>query len=150
MEEPDVIHVRTQDEEGTNYLTVTGVLGLHAQIMGCTREQARDRLRNAPGLETAVMRPQNAAHYEDDADIPLQAAYLAHGIAEGQPFVDGNKRTALVAMETFLEVNGYWLTASDDELADWVLDLSAGLSVYSLANRIHEKSDCSQIRLDDD
>jgi death-on-curing protein len=43
---------------------------------------------------------------------------LAHGIAEGQHFLDGNKRTALVAMLTFLEINGFRLKASDRELAD--------------------------------
>jgi len=137
MEEPDVIRVRTQGAESTNYLTVTGVLGLYAQIMGCNREEALDQVRNPGGLESAVLRAQNAAHYEEDADIPLQAAYLAHGIAEGQFFIDGNKRTAVIAMETFLEMNGYWLTVSDDELADWVLELSQGLSVYDLANHIH-------------
>ena len=42
---------------------------------------------------------------------------LAHGIAEGQHFLDGNKRTALVAMLTFLEINGLRVKASDHELA---------------------------------
>jgi hypothetical protein len=42
------------------------------------------------------------AHYEQ-ADLALQAAVLAHGIAETQPFIDAN--TPLVAMLTFLEVN---------------------------------------------
>jgi prophage maintenance system killer protein len=49
----------------------------------------------------------------------LQAAVLAYGIAEGQQFIDGNKRTALVAMLTFLEINGMEVDASDPELADW-------------------------------
>ena len=54
-------------------------------------------------------RPASYAHYQQ-ADSALQAAVLAHGIAETQPFVDGNKRTALVAMLTFLELNGYTLS----------------------------------------
>jgi death-on-curing protein len=86
------------------------------------------------------MRPRNAARYEEDADIPLQAAYLAHGIAEGQYLLDANKRTALVAMVTFLEVNGYWLTAHPEEVAGWMIDLSRGLSVYDLARRVHDNS----------
>jgi prophage maintenance system killer protein len=36
----------------------------------------------------------------------MQAAVLAHGIPEGQFFIDGNKRLALVAMLTLLEVRG--------------------------------------------
>lgn len=61
--------------------------------------------------------PGTYAHHEK-ADLALQAAVLAHGIAEGQHFLDGNKRMALVAMLTFLEINGFRLKASDRELAD--------------------------------
>jgi death on curing protein len=61
---------------------------------------------------------------------------LAHGIAEGQFFVDCNKRLALVAMLTFLELNGYRIQASDAELADWILDLAAGTTPEQLAERI--------------
>lgn len=50
---------------------------------------------------------------------------LAHGIAEGQFFIDGNKRLALVAMLTFVEVNGYRADASDPELAKWIFDLAS-------------------------
>lgn len=66
----------------------------------------------------------------------MQAAVLAHGIAEGQFFIDGNKRLALVAMLTFLEVNGYRVEASDPELAEWILELAAGTGPDELASRI--------------
>ena len=75
------------------------------------------------------------AHY-DDADIALQAAALAHGIAEGQPFVEGNKRVALAAMRTFLAVNGYTVTATQAERADVILDLARGRDVVWLADQI--------------
>jgi death-on-curing protein len=80
------------------------------------RRGAVDQLRNQPGLESALARPAAYAHYEN-ADLALQASALAHGIAEGQQFIDGNKRTALVAMLTFLEINGIAVKASDRELA---------------------------------
>lgn len=63
---------------------------------------------------------------------------LAHGIAEGQTFIDGNKRLALVAL-TFLEVNGCRVEASDPELADWILRLSAGTSAGQFAELIRER-----------
>ncbi len=66
----------------------------------------------------------------------MQAAVLAHGIAEGQLFVDGNKRTALIAMLTFLEINGLRVDAPDRELADWILSLSAGAAPERLAERV--------------
>lgn len=46
------------------------------------------------------------------------------GIAEGQPFRDGNKRSALVCLLTFLAANGYGLGGSQQERAQWILDLA--------------------------
>jgi death-on-curing protein len=64
---------------------------------------------------------------------------LAHGIAETQPFVDGNKRTALVSMLTFLEINGYRLNAIDRELADWILAFSRGASPHEVAEMVRSR-----------
>ncbi len=64
---------------------------------------------------------------------------LAHGIAETQLFVDGNKRTALVAMLAFLEVNGWRVEATDRELADWIIGLSRGITPDELATTIRER-----------
>jgi len=83
----------------------------------------------------ALARPEAYAHY-DNADLALQAAALAHGIAETQPFIDGNKRLALVALLTFLEINGVVVEAGDPELADWILSLSAGATPADMAERI--------------
>ena len=117
------------------YLELGDVLDLHAQIFGWDFQQAADQLRDRAGLEGALARPSTHAHYED-ADLATQAAVLAHGIAEGQHFIDGNKRTALVAMRTFLAINGFDVTASQAERAGWVLGLSAGLSVAALAEQL--------------
>jgi death-on-curing protein len=86
---------------------------------------ARDWKARSPG-------PKTYAHYQD-ADLALQAAVLAHGIAEGQQFIDGNKRTALIAMLAFLEVNGWRVEASDSELAEWILSFSVGATPETVA-----------------
>lgn len=118
------------------YLTVENILDLFADYFGCSSSEAADQLRNKDGLASATDRPRMYAHYQK-ADIALQAAVLAHGIAEGQVFVDGNKTTALLAMLTFLDINGFVLTGpSDRELAGWILDLSGGLTTEALADRI--------------
>jgi death-on-curing protein len=127
--------VSEADELESIYLTIEDVLELYAAIIGGTTSQASDQLRNRPGLESAIGRPAAHAHYEG-ADLAAQAAVLAHGIAESQSFLDGNKRLALVAMLTFLEVNGYSVPVSDRELADWIIDLSAGMSPEDVAGRI--------------
>ena len=81
-------------------------LALYAEIKGLSLEGAQGELRDEGLLESALARPKNAAHYSD-ADLAEQAANLLWGIAENQPFVDGNKRLALVLTLTFLELNGF-------------------------------------------
>lgn len=113
------------------YLEFADVIGLYADLFRCSDLEAQDQLRSPAGLASALIRPYNFALYEG-ADLALQAAVLAHGIAEGQHFIDGNKRIALKAMRTFLLVNGYQLRATQEERARWILDLSTGLSVEEL------------------
>jgi death-on-curing family protein len=101
-----------EEESEPVYLELADVLELYAAIVGATTRQAADQLRDQAGLEGALGRPRNYARYQE-ADLALQAAALAHGVAESQAFIDGNKRLALVPMLTFLEVNGYEVEATD-------------------------------------
>ena len=64
-------------------------------------------------LSSALDRPKNIAAYKPDGDLARLAAAYGYGIAKDHPFVDGNKRTALVVTETFLNLNGLDLTADD-------------------------------------
>jgi death-on-curing protein len=61
-------------------------------------------LRDIGLLESAVYRPQTAAHYEG-ADLIRQAALLGAGIIQNHPWHDGNKRGAYIAVTTFLDIN---------------------------------------------
>lgn len=94
------------------------------------QEQLRDHsgpqgIRDANLLESALVRPQNLASYGEPDAAALAASY-AFGIARNHPFVDGNKRTAAVISETFLNINGYSLGASDPELVAAIETLAAG------------------------
>ncbi len=111
------------------------IIGLHAAVFGITHAEARDRLHNLEGLESAVVRPANYRHYRD-ADLALQAAALAHGIAERQVFIDGNKRTAVLSMLYFLEDNGSALSASEDQLFDWMIRLAHGWGPDELGDAV--------------
>lgn len=82
-------------------------------------------VRDAGLLESALARPRNAWGY-GVTDLCALAAALGHGIARNHPFVDGNKRTAFVAVETFLILNGVELTAGDADCVVAMLDLAAG------------------------
>ena len=63
-------------------------------------------------FESALARPRNLAHYGDPDAADLAAAY-GYGLARNHPFIDGNKRTAFVAVELFLALNGLNLLADD-------------------------------------
>lgn len=63
-------------------------------------------------FESALARPQHLAHY-GQPDVAEVAASYGYGLARNHPFIDGNKRTAFVAVELFLALNGYTLDADD-------------------------------------
>ena len=63
-------------------------------------------LRDEGLLDSALNRPINRTIYDADTDFASLATDYAFGIAKNRPFVDGHKRTAFVAMELFLELNG--------------------------------------------
>ena len=121
--------------EDVVYLELRDVFAMHADIFEISEDQAVDHLRNNDGLLSVLARPRQYALYED-ADLALQAAVVSHGIAEGQLFVDGNKRTAAMCLAIFLKFNGFALNASKAEVADWILDLSRGASAHDLAERV--------------
>ena len=76
-------------------------------------------------LESALARPLNRASY-GDPDVAELAALYAIAIARNHPFVDGNKRTAYVALESFLELNGCEFPVSDRDAVIATLALAGG------------------------
>ena len=102
-------------EEAVIYLTVPEVIEIHAQMME-SMDTNPAPLRSEDLLQSAVMRPQAVAYY-GGADLVEQAANLAIGISQNQPFLDGNKRTAFVAMLTFLDINGFEIRAGSVDVA---------------------------------
>jgi death-on-curing protein len=82
-------------------------------------------VRDAGLFESALARPRNQTHYGQPDAADLAASY-GFGLARNHPFVDGNTRTAFVAVELFLELNGYELVADDASCVLAMLDLAAG------------------------
>lgn len=76
-------------------------------------------------LDSALQRPQNKLAYESPDLAELAAAY-AFGIARNHPFIDGNKRTALVTSFTLLYVNGLKVITSQEENTKKIMALAAG------------------------
>ena len=84
-------------------------------------------VRDAGLLESALMRPRNLCAYADAPPVltRLAAAY-AFGISSNHPFVDGNKRAALLVSFAFLIVNGVEVTATQEDAYLTFLALAAG------------------------
>jgi death-on-curing protein len=98
-----------------NYLTLAEVIAIHEFVMlgfGLPPNPIRDE----GALESAIARARMVGYYEG-ADLLRQSALMAIGISQAQAFLDGNKRTAFLAMDTFLEANGHQFTGERLELA---------------------------------
>ena len=98
-----------------HYPSLAGVIAIHAEILRRLGESPRP-LRDEALLESAVMRPQMAARYED-ADIVRQDPLLGTSISQAQAFIDGNKRTDFATLDAFLWLNGWEYVAEPLELA---------------------------------
>jgi len=99
------------------------ILGVHSAQLA--EHGGIEGIRDEGLLDSALARPELKVQY-GEADVALLAAAYAYGIARNPPFLDGNKRTAYVAMELFLMKNGMVLTASDEESVLTFLKLAAG------------------------
>ncbi len=82
-------------------------------------------LRDPGLLDSALARPLNRAGY-GEPDIAELAAVYALGIARNHPFTDGNKRTAFVALEVFLRLNGCVFNADDAQAVVMILAMAGG------------------------
>jgi death on curing protein len=82
-------------------------------------------LRDRGLFESALARPRNLAAYGRPDAAALAAAYC-FGLAKNHAFVDGNKRISLVALESFLVLNGRELTADDAQCVLVVSSVAAG------------------------
>ena len=99
----------------SKHLTLADVVAVHEYVM-LRFGLPPNPLRDEGALESAVMRTRMAAHYES-ADIVRQAALMAVGISQAQAFLDGNKRTAMAATDTFFELNAMRFAGSGLEFA---------------------------------
>ena len=82
-------------------------------------------VRDAGLFESALARPQQLPAYGEPDAAALAAAY-GFELARNHPFVDGNKRTAFVAVELFLALNGHELVANDMDCVLTMLIVAAG------------------------
>lgn len=81
-------------------------------------------IRDEGLLESALNRPRQMFHYQQAGIFALATAY-AEGIVKNHPFLDGNKRSGLMAAALFLECNGWRFEAPEEEAVLQTLALAA-------------------------
>lgn len=116
------------------YLTVDEVLEINAEVLGGTHA-----LRERGLLESALARPQ-ASGFGVDAypDIYSKTAALLHSLILNHPFVDGNKRTAVLAALVFADLNGYAVHWDQQEALEFVLAIAKHeIGIPQIVERLH-------------
>ncbi|HEX7455935.1 MAG TPA: type II toxin-antitoxin system death-on-curing family toxin [Candidatus Nanoarchaeia archaeon] len=102
------------------YLTPQNVIQIHHEIIDETG--GLHGVRDAGLVESAMERPRAVFAGKDlYPNIFLKAAALTHSLLMNHPFLDGNKRTAVVAMMEFLQLNGKDLKCDQQEVIDFAL-----------------------------
>jgi death-on-curing protein len=118
--------------------TLAVVLAIHDEQLA--EHGGSSGLRDAGLLDGVLNRPVHHLAFGDNPDIAHLAALLAHGLASGHPFIDGNKRTSFVVTELFLELNGYELTADDaSAVTTWIALAEGDIDEAALAAWIRER-----------
>jgi death on curing protein len=105
------------------WLSLAAILAIHDEQIA--EHGGLSGVRDMGLVESALSRPQLKSQY-GETGLPALAAAYAYGLARNHPFLDGNKRTAYVAMETFLALNGSAFLATDQDATITFLRLAAG------------------------
>jgi len=116
-------------------------LGFHGALIA--RFGGLDGIRDEGLLESALNRPLQLLNFGTPSHFELAASY-AHGIVRNHPFLDGNKRSGLLAAAMFLELNGWVFHAPEEEAVLQTLALAAG-EIDAVAYAVWLRNSCSPI-----
>ncbi len=107
------------------YLILEEVLELHR--LALEQSGGLDGIIDAGAIDSALAQPQmKFGGQELYPTLAEKAAALGFSLVCNHPFVDGNKRVGHAAMETFLVLNGWEISAGVDEQEQLILQLAAG------------------------
>jgi len=107
------------------YLTLAEVVELHRLVLRAAG--GPPGVRSLAGLESALAQPKATFEGRDLYPTLIEkAAALGSSLIQNHAFVDGNKRVAHAAMETFLVLNGNEIMATTEQQERLILDLASG------------------------
>ena len=107
------------------FLTLAEVIEIHVDQIHRYGGQAG--LRDLALLESALAQPEAsyAGEWLHEDHYTMGAAYAYH-LRQNHPFVDGNKRTALLAALVFLELNGITILDPRGRLENAMIRIASG------------------------
>ncbi len=115
-------NLNISDDDAFKAVTVEIALNVHRDIV--ENDGGLAGILNLGALESALRSPlQTFDGAYLNPDIYHMAAGLLISLSKNHPFLDGNKRTAVVVTCMFLEFNGYKLTIPESALIPFVLDV---------------------------
>ena len=122
------------------YLSVQEIVIIHDEIIAATGGSLG--LREPNLLESASSKPQASFGGEDlYPDLFIKAAVLYESLCNYHVFIDGNKRTSAISMYRFLNLNGYDLTATNNELEHYTHSIAVNKpDIADIAIWINEHS----------
>ncbi len=106
------------------WIEPNAVLAMHKRQIA--EHGGKEGVRDEGLLLSALARPENLHAYGEDVDLAALAASYAFGVAKNHPFLDGNKRTALVVAVAFLNLNGLDFEAPGEQTYTRFLQLAEG------------------------
>ncbi len=125
-----MLNISGEFVEGINYLSIDDLININRTLIELQTPNEPIKVLNFNNLSSSQSRPSLVKYYEQTDDMFVLAAVLIESLIQNHPFANANKRTAMMAGCIFLLLNGYELTAPEDE----VVEIASGLAIkkYSL------------------
>lgn len=118
------------------YLTVEHVVRINAKVILRHSKGEMIGVKDSSALDMAINQPSQSVFSEDlYPSIYDKASILAINFAKKHPFYNGNKRTALLAMVTFLEINGYTTAFSQNEAVQFILAITTSKKEFDILKK---------------
>lgn len=113
------------------WLNLRDICAIHNEIL--TESGGKPGILNKGAIDAALNKPRNQYQYGTGITLHDLAAAYGYGLIKNHGFIDGNKRIALIAVYTFLALNGLELTATEAETAAYFFDLAATQDTQDIA-----------------
>ncbi|SQH13211.1 type II toxin-antitoxin system death-on-curing family toxin [Providencia heimbachae] len=125
-----MLNILGESVEGINYLSIDDIKHINRTLIELQTPNEPIEIINSSNLSSSQSRPSQVRYYKQTDDMFVLSSVLIESLIQNHPFANANKRTAMMAGYVFLLLNGYELTAPEDD----IVEMASGLATkdYSL------------------